>query len=73
MIPCVGVDLQLFTPMGNNQGDNEKRDILRRAWGIPEHAFHIVSAGELNDNKNQKVVIEAISNLINKNIYYSIC
>ena len=73
LIPGVGVDLQLFTPMGNNQGDNEKRDILRRAWGIPEHAFHIVSAGELNDNKNQKVVIEAIAKLKNKNIYYSIC
>ena len=69
LIPGVGVDLQLFTPMGNNQGDNEKRDILRRAWGIPEHAFHIVSAGELNDNKNQKVVIEAIAKLKNKNIF----
>lgn len=73
LIPGVGVDLQLFKPLGSNQGDNEKRERLRRAWGIPEHAFHIVSAGELNDNKNQKVVIEAIAKLKNKNIYYSIC
>lgn len=51
----------------------EYKDRLRKELGIPENAIHIVTAAELNDNKNQSVVIKAIAKLDNKNIYYSLC
>ena len=42
--------------------------------GIPQNATVIFSVGELNDNKNHKVVLEALSLLENKeNLYYLIC
>ena len=35
----------------------------RRSLGVPEDAFLIVSAGELNKNKNTKVIIQALRNV----------
>lgn len=46
---------------------------IRRKLGIPEHAFLILSVGELNINKNQKVIIDALSQLTDRDIYYVIC
>ncbi len=63
----VGVDLERFRKKEEIKA--EKRCEL----GIPEGSFHIVTAAELNVNKNQKVIIEAIAALNKKDIYYSIC
>ena len=63
----VGVDPGRFAPR------REINRVKRRDLNIPADAFHIVTAAELNDNKNQKVIIEAISTLPQKDIYYSIC
>jgi glycosyltransferase involved in cell wall biosynthesis len=63
----VGVDRNRFCPRP------ELRSSKRKSLHVPEHAFHIVTAAQLNDNKNQKVVIEAIAALGKKDIYYSIC
>ncbi len=58
IIPSVGVDTAKYYPESSEyEGD----------------IFHIVSAGELNANKNHKVVIDAIAKLGNPNIYYNIC
>lgn len=65
-IHSVGVDKERFAPKGNR---NQKRSELH----IPPEAFHIVTAAELNDNKNQKAIIEAVGSLPQKDIYYSIC
>lgn len=73
LIPGVGVDLGLFEPIEAHNEDREKSAVIREQWGIPRDAFHIVSAGELNENKNHIVVIKALAQLQNKNIYYSIC
>lgn len=35
--------------------------------------FIVLSVGELNENKNQKIIIEAISLLKDKNIHYILC
>ena len=35
----------------------------RRSVGVPEDAFVIVSAGELNKNKNTEVVVRALKNV----------
>ncbi len=63
----VGVDLQRF----HHRPELVKSK--RKELGIPEKAFHIVTAAELNENKNQRVVIEAIEQMKNADIYYSIC
>lgn len=66
-IPGVGVDLIKFRKR------EELRMLKRRELGIPEDAFHIVSVGELNDNKNHEVMLEAVATLKDAEIYYSIC
>lgn len=49
------------------------RDEVREELGIPNKGFHIVTAAELNTNKNQIVILEALNRLRDKDIYYSIC
>lgn len=66
-IHSVGVDKERFSP---NKEINEEK---RRKLHVPARAFHIVTAAELNENKNQKVIIDAISMLPQEDIYYSIC
>ena len=63
----VGVDIERFRP--NRAIEQEKRKEL----GIPEDAFHIVSVAELNQNKNQRLIIEALAELQEKNIYFTLC
>jgi len=63
----VGVDLDKFRPMP------EMASMKRIELGIPNNAFHIVTAAELNKNKNQKIIIEAIAVENKKDIYYTIC
>lgn len=63
----VGVDINHFRKkIGKNL-------VYRRKIGVPADAFHIVTAAELNENKNQKVIIEAIKLLGRKDVYYTIC
>lgn len=66
-IPGVGVDLIKFRKR------EELRQQKRQELGIPEGAFHIVSVGELNDNKNHAVMIETVARLADTGIYYTIC
>ncbi len=46
---------------------------IREKLGIPGNAFLILSVGELNRNKNQKVIIDALAELKDKDIYYILC
>lgn len=66
-IYSVGVDPKRFAPK------SAIKNSKRRELGIPEDAFHIVTAAELNKNKNQKIMIEAMALLPYHNIHYSIC
>lgn len=63
----VGVDSERFRAMPG------MRDQKRRELGVPENFFHIVTAAELNANKNHKVVIKALAKMKDKDIIYSIC
>ena len=49
------------------------RAAKRAEIGLPENAVAIVSAGILNKNKNNHVVIESLALLENKDVYYVIC
>ncbi len=63
----VGVDESRFCPKP------DLRETVRTELQIPKQAFHIVTAAELNQNKNQEVVIRAIAELHDPSVYYSIC
>lgn len=65
----VGVDLSRF----ERRNDSERNLSLRMALGIPEDAYVLLSVGELNKNKNHKVVINAIKKIQRKDVYYVIC
>lgn len=49
------------------------REEKRQAIGIPTDATMIVSAGDLNINKNNHVIIKALGLLKNDNLYYVLC
>lgn len=66
-IPSVGVDVD---SIANLVVDKKK---IRREFNIPEDAFLILSIGELSIRKNQEVIIRALSNVRNNNVYYLLC
>lgn len=49
------------------------REAVRASIGLPSDAVAVVSAGILNKNKNNRVVIEALPLVENKNLYYVVC
>lgn len=65
-VPGVGIDLSRFE---NVQVDYAAK---RQEIGVPEDAFLVLSVGELNDNKNHQVVINAIAKLQNPRVHYAI-
>lgn len=66
-IPGVGIDQDKFKTVEVN------RDSKRSDLGLPKNAFVVLSVGELNKNKNHEVVIKAIAQIDNSNVYYIIC
>lgn len=67
LVHGVGLDLQQL------QNPIKLRAEIREELGVPQDAFMILSIGELNENKNHRVVIEALSQMQQNNIYYVIC
>lgn len=45
----------------------------RKELGVPESAIMLVSAGELNKNKNYQIVIRALAQLRDESMYYVLC
>lgn len=67
-IPGVGIDREKIIQ------EASMREELCNQLNISTESFLILSAGELNRNKNQKVVIEAIANIKeNQQIHYIVC
>ena len=52
---------------------NVDRTMKRKEIGVPDDAFVIVSAGELNKNKNTEVIVRAMEKLKEQNIHYVVC
>lgn len=65
-VPGVGIDTAFFA--NTKISRKEKRAELQ----IPEDAILLTSVGELNDNKNHQIILHAMSQLNNKDIYYVI-
>lgn len=66
-VPGVGIDLSQY------ELPESTREIKRKELGLKETDVALISAGELNANKNNKVIIEALGNLQNKNVHYFLC
>jgi len=66
-IDSVGIELSKYA------ADLATRKNKRKELGVPEDAFLIVSVGELNNNKNHKVIVEALGILKEKKLFYVIC
>lgn len=66
-VPGVGIKRSDIINTENN------RSCLLEELHIKDDAFLIISAGELNNNKNQEVVIKTLAEIKNPNIHYLIC
>lgn len=62
-VPGIGVDENKF----NFEMSREERNELRKSLGINEDDFVFIQVGELNNNKNQIMTIEAIKELVKEN------
>ena len=72
-IPGVGLDLQRFRPF-----TEEERAKRRKELGLRENDFFLVSVGELNENKNQEIILKALKKMKDSgkdlsHIKYGIC
>lgn len=66
-IPGVGVDL---SKIKNCRIDRKK---YKENLGLPVDSILVLSVGELIERKNHEVIIRAVAQIDNKNIYYAIC
>ena len=62
----IGINTARLTPK-ENHGD------IRAELGLDRQAFLVLSVGELNKNKNQKTIIEAMAQLNDREIHYILC
>ena len=65
-VPGVGIDLSRFENIVSDRAEK------RREIGVPEDAFLLVSVGELNENKNHRVIIEAMAKLGDPRVHYAV-
>lgn len=65
-VPGVGVDFSRF------QGVTVDKAAKRRELGIPENATLLLSVGELNENKNQQIIVRAMAGLDRDDVHYVI-
>lgn len=65
-VPGVGVDLSRF------QNVRVDKAAKRREIDVPEDAFLLLSVGELNENKNHRIILRALAGLGDPNVHYAI-
>ena len=66
-VPGVGIDTLAYDTKSN------QRDLKRTELCFDENDIILISAGELNRNKNNKVIIQAIGKIKNPSIHYCLC
>lgn len=68
-VPGVGINTKRFSM----EYEKTTKSDIRNELGIPLGATVLLSVGELNSNKNHRVVIQALSQLKKYDLYYVIC
>lgn len=66
-IPGVGVDINKISSISID------KDEYKESIGVPKDKILLLSIGELIDRKNHQVIIRALGELKNPDIYYVIC
>lgn len=66
-IPGVGIDTSLISYA------KSKREEISNQIGASEDSILLISIGELNKNKNNKVIIKALDKIKNPKIHYLLC
>lgn len=64
--PGIGVDIERFA-----EGDRPEAEHKRDELGIPQEATVLLSVGEVNSNKNHRVVLEALKDI--DSAWYVLC
>ena len=67
--------MKIYKSSENLGGEYELNEIIetqkiRKEYGIPLDAIILLSVGEVNTNKNHRLVIEALGEIRNLNLYY---
>lgn len=62
----IGINTARLTVSGNMKD-------IRKEMGLSSSDFILLSVGELNDNKNQRTIIDAVSKVCDNEIHYLIC
>lgn len=57
-LPGVGLDLEVFKPV-----PRAERNVMRKRLGIGKREFFLLSIGELNENKNHRIILEALAKI----------
>ncbi len=65
-VPGVGVDLEKFGKSTIHKAEK------RKELDVPENSVVLLSVGEVNENKNQQVIIRAMAEISDENIHYLI-
>lgn len=63
----VGIDLSVY------DGITEHRNAKREELGLKENDIAVISVGELNRNKNNIVIAQAMAEVNNKDLHYYLC
>lgn len=66
-IPGVGVNLDRI-----KRAKVDKKE-YKKSLGLPEDCVLILSIGEMIERKNHEVIIKAMAQIDNQNVYYAIC
>ena len=66
-VPGVGIDINSF------EFNPEERVKTRYSLGLTDDDVFMISVGDLNNNKNNKVIINAMSKLSNQKLHYFLC
>ncbi len=72
-IPGVGIDTAHFKKLQDEGLRDDEKRLFHEKYQIPQNAFVMLSVGELNKGKNHRIVIDAVSALHRKDVYYLIC
>lgn len=66
-VPGVGIDINSF------KKNNDERIKTRTSLEIRDNDVFMISVGDLNNNKNNKVIINAMSKLNDRKLHYFLC
>lgn len=62
----IGMDTRRFSLLSSPSD-------IRAQWRIPEETFLLLSVGELNRNKNHRIILHALAQLADPTVHYLIC